>query len=55
MFVIGGAVAGMVPVAVNAAPLVTLLTTLVLVGLVVFTKFCATVGDCALGLVPNEP
>ena len=41
MLVIGGAVAGLVPVEDNAAPLVMLLTTLVLV---VFTKFCATVG-----------
>ena len=48
MLVIGGEVAGLVPVEDAAAPLVMLLTTLVLV---VFTKFCATVGDCAFDLV----
>ena len=52
MLVGGGAVAGIVPVEDNAAPLVTLLTILLLV---VATKFCAAVGDCALGLVPSEP
>ena len=52
MLVGGGAVSGLVPVEDNAAPLVTLLTILLLV---LVAKFCATVGDCALGLVPSEP
>lgn len=50
MLVGGGAVAGLVPVEDNAAPLVMLLTTLVLV---LVTKFCATVGDCAFDLVES--
>ena len=47
MLVIGGTVAGLVPVEDNAAPLVMVLTTLVLV---VATKFCAAVGVCAFDL-----
>ena len=50
MLVAGLAGAGMVPVVVNAAPLVMLLITLVLV---VATKFCATVGVSAFGLVES--
>ena len=45
------AVAGLVPVEDNAAPLVTLLTMLLLV---MATKFSAAVGDCAFDLVDSN-